>query len=268
MGVLHLYIDESGVRMPDYAPEIVRRDNMDYFAFGGLLIEEDDIDAVRDAHSGIVDRWGLDGPLHSTKIRGRRKQFAWLAVDPARESDFLADLETTILGLPVIGAACVVDRPGYVARYAALYQKPWLLCKTAFAILVERAAKYARAKGHRLKIFYEEAGQNEDRDLEEYARLLRTQGMPFDRDNARPYSGLEAADFQSIIIGVPQRITKKVPMVQFSDMILYPIAKGGYEPNYRPYVRLMGANRLLDCHVDPTQKGNLGIKYSCFDAKR
>ena len=183
---------------------------------------------------------GIERPasFHQDKVSAEAT-FAWLATDPGRESEFLADLEATILGLPIIGAACVVDRPGYVARYAAKYDQPWLLCKTAYAILIERAAKFARSRGHVLKIFYEGAGRNEDRDLEEYTKLLRSRGMPFDRNNAMPYDGLEAVDFQSIILGEPQRITKKVPMVQIADMILYPIAKGGYEPNYRPYSKLI-----------------------------
>jgi hypothetical protein len=73
--------------------------------------------------------------------------FAWLGTDSAKEQDFLSDLEWMVLGPPVVGLACVVDRPGYVARYADRYETPWLLCKTAFAILAERAVKYATKCG-------------------------------------------------------------------------------------------------------------------------
>src|SRR5208283_1836659 len=121
MSTFHLYIDESGSRMPNFSPDIIRSDRMDYFAFGGALIHEDDVGAVIAAHAGIVHRWGLTGPLHSTKIRGRRTHFSWLNRDKSREADFMIDLEQTILDLPIIGAACVVDRPGYVARYADKY---------------------------------------------------------------------------------------------------------------------------------------------------
>jgi hypothetical protein len=103
MSNLHLYLDESGVRMPDYKPACARRDGMDYFAFGGVLIDEGDIEAVLYAHSGLSRRWSLKGPLHSTRIRGRRNHFSWLALDAAQEAAFLNDLETTILSLPVIG---------------------------------------------------------------------------------------------------------------------------------------------------------------------
>jgi hypothetical protein len=154
-----------------------------------------------------------------------------------------------------------------VARYKGKYEQPWLLCKTSYVILIERALKFARSNNNRLKIFYEGAGESEDRDLEEYSRLLRSEGMPFDKDSARPYDGLRAEDFRMLIAGEPQRITKNVPMVQFSDLILYPIAKGGYEPTYRPYVRLLETNRLIDCCVVASDKHRLGIKYSCFDQK-
>jgi hypothetical protein len=113
----------------------------------------------------------------------------------------------------------------------------------------------------------EEAGEKEDRDLEEYTKLLKTEGMPFNRDSAKTYGSLEPRDFQTIINGEPQRITKEVPMVQFSDLILYPIAKGGYNKTYAPYANLVSAKRLIDCHLDAAAKLMLGIKYSCFDRK-
>jgi len=267
MGDLHLYIDESGSRMPDYAVNMQRRDGMDYFAFGGIIIDENEIGAVLEAHQQITKTWTLTGPLHSTKIRGHRKHFSWLALDSAREAAFLSHLENTILALPVIGNACVIDRPGYVARYSRLYAPPWTLCKTAYAILIERSAKFARAHGKRLKVFYEEAGEKEDRDLEEYTRLLKAEGMPFNRDSAKTYDGLRPREFQDILNGEPQRIKKAVPMAQFADLILYPIAKGGYDKMYSPYANLLRAKRLIDCHLDAAGVLTLGIKYSCFDRK-
>jgi hypothetical protein len=267
MGDLHLYIDESGSRMPNYIGHIQRRDGMDYFALGGIMIDEGEIESVLDAHSQITDTWKLAGPLHSTKIRGRRKHFSWLALDAARETAFLSHLENTILALPVIGNACVVDRAGYLARYSRLYAPPWTLCKTAYAILIERSAKFARSQGKRLKVFYEEAGEKEDRDLVEYTKLLKTEGMPFNRNTAKAYGSLEPRDFQDILTGEPQRITKQVPMVQFSDLILYPIAKAGYDETYVPYANLVRSKRLIDCHLDAASQLTVGIKYSCFDRK-
>jgi len=138
---VHLYIDDSGSRRPDRTERSARKDGMDYFALGGILINEEDIAGLLEVHRRFLAKWKIDGPLHSTRIRGRRGEFSWLGTDPARENDFLTELETMILNLPVVALACVIDRPGYVARYRGKYSEPWLLCKTAFAILVERGAK-------------------------------------------------------------------------------------------------------------------------------
>jgi hypothetical protein len=195
MNCVHLYLDDSGTRRTDREPHLERRDQLDYFALGGLLIHEQNVGHLIEAHRRFLKKWNIDYPLHSTKIRGRRDSFAWLGKDQAKEYDFLSELEWTILGLPVVGLACVVDRPGYVARYADRYETPWLLCKTAFAILVERAAKYAAKCGAKLQIYFEQAGEKEDRDILSYAKLLETEGMPFDPGTSGAYGGASTQRF-------------------------------------------------------------------------
>jgi hypothetical protein len=149
---------------------------MDYFALGGILIHEEEIGPLIAAHRAFIAKWDITEPLHSTRIRGRRGVFAWLGRDARQEEEFLRDIESLILGLPITSIACVIHRPGYVARYAERYGQPWLLCKTAFAILVERAAKYASRCGARLEIYFEESGEQEDRDIQSYARSLENEG--------------------------------------------------------------------------------------------
>jgi hypothetical protein len=241
---------------------------MDYFALGGILIQEKEIGALIAAHRAFTAKWNVTAPLHSTRIRGRRGAFAWLGKNGSQEKEFLRDLETMILALPMIGIACVIDRPGYVARYAERYGKPWMLCKTAFAILVERAAKHASRCGTRLEIYFEQSGEQEDRDIQSYALALEKEGMPFDAASSGAYNGLRPVDFKAIIIGQPKRITKKVPMMQVADLVLYPMAKGGYDPDYRPYTKLMAAARIIDAQLKPEECPNLGVKYSCFDQKK
>ena len=124
------------------------------------------------------------------------------------------------------------------------------------------------ARGSRLLILYEAAGEREDRDLVEYTKLLKTEGMPFDRESSASYGCLGPKKFREILSGEPQRITKQVPMVQFSDLLLYPIAKAGYEPEYPPHSKLKDAKRLLDCFVPQSEVASLGNKYSCFDRKK
>jgi hypothetical protein len=248
---MHLYFDDSGVRRPDHNPQEPRRDRMDYFALGGILLHEEEIGALIVAHRAFTAKWNVTEPLHSTRIRGRRGAFAWLGRDASQEEDFLGDIETLILGLPIISIACVIDRPGYVARYAERYGQPWLLCKTAFAILVERAAKYATRCGARLEIYFEESGEQEDRDIQSYARALENEGMPFDPASSGVYQGLRADDFKAILIGQPNRVTKKVPMMQIADLVLYPMVKGGYDQSYRPHAKLMEAARIVDAKLNP-----------------
>jgi hypothetical protein len=268
MARIHLYIDDSGNRRTDRSHSESRRDEIDCFALGGILIAEEATGALLKAHASLAAKWKISDPLHSTKIRGRRDAFAWLSLDQSREVDFLNDLEQMILGLPIKGLACVVDRPGYVARYSEKYPQPWLLCKTAFAILIERAAKYAMRKDARLQIFFEQAGKSEDRDILKYARLLETEGMPFDRQSSVGYGGLQPSDFKSVVIGQPKRITKKVPMAQIADLVLYPMAKGRYDPSYAPYKKLLDGGCLMDSELSVADRPVLGVKYSSFDGKK
>ena len=168
----------SGSRYSD-KPQAQRADGMDYFALGGVLIDEAKIGAVLASHAALSDRWELTVPLHSTKIRGRRGAFSWLSTDQAKADAFLADLESFILDAPIVSMSCVIDRPGYVARYAEKHPEPWLLCQTAFAILIERAAKYAQERDGRIAVYFEEAGKKEDRSILGYMKALKSVGMPF-----------------------------------------------------------------------------------------
>lgn len=263
----HLYIDDSGSRFVD-KPQASRSDGMDYFALGGVLIDEADIGKVLASHAALLARWGLSAPLHSTKIRGRRGAFSWLSNDRVKADAFFADLETFILEAPIIGISCVIDRPGYVARYAERYPEPWLLCQTAFAILVERAAKFAHTRGARLAVFFEEAGKKEDRDLLAYMKALRTTGMPFPGSTAAGYANLPPEAFRAIVQGEPNRVTKKVPMAQLADLVLYAMARGGYDESYPPFRALHDHGRIIDAVLRAEDIPTRGVKYSCFDTKK
>lgn len=54
-------------------------------------------------------------------------------------------------------------------------------------------------------------------------------------------------------------------MMQIADLVLYPMAKGGYDPSYRPYAALMENKRLIDALLAPEERASMGIKYRCFD---
>jgi hypothetical protein len=57
-------------------------------------------------------------------------------------------------------------------------------------------------------------------------------------------------------------------MMQIADLVLYPMVKGGYDQSYRPYAKLIEAARIIDAELDPGDRPNLGVKYSCFDHKK
>jgi hypothetical protein len=265
MPEIHLYFDDTGSRKPDHKPP-ERSDGMDCFALGGFMVDEDKIPILLEAHAAFVSKWGITEPLHSTKIRGRKGQFGRLA---GREEDFQRELTDMICGLPIVCHAAVIDRPGYVKRYDKDHKdKLWMMSKTAYTILVERAARYARSVGCRLRIFMEGSGPDADNEIRSFARELKSHGMPFHSVTSSSYEPFSAADFRSVILGEPKRVSKENALAQIADLILYPIARAGYVPDYRPYRALKDAGLLLDDLVEPTQRHRLGIKYSCFDEKQ
>lgn len=265
MTTLQLYIDDSGSRFPDHKPDAARADGMDWFALGGVLIEKDDLATALDLYRAFVGPWGIDYPLHSTKIRGRRGEFRWLGRDADRAGRFYRELGDFLVSLPVIGTACVVDRPGYNHRYQERYgDQRWLMCKTAYTIVIERALKYAQQRGAELEVFFEEAGAREDRALVEYHRELKRNGMPFDQGTSAGYDGLSPEAFRDGLLGDPARVTKKSPLMQVADLYLYPMVKAGYEP-YPPFDQLHAASRVIDALISEEERTRLGIKYSCFE---
>ena len=98
-----------------------------------------------------------------------------------------------------------------------------------------------------------------------FMKELKSEGMPFDGDNAAAYRGVEADEFRELVLGEPKRRTKKTPMLQIADLFLYPMAKAGYDVSYKPYLALMEAGRLIDSVLPSEDRPLLGIKYSCFD---
>ncbi|MFK0332680.1 DUF3800 domain-containing protein [Rhizobium sp. NPDC090275] len=259
----HLFIDDTGSRDPDHEPPQQRKDGMDCFGLGGFLIKQEDIGELKVLHSAFYAEHGIDYPLHSHKIRGGRGDFGWWR-NPEKARLFFPELDAFILSLPVIGIAAVIDRPGYL-RYRERYQERlWLMCRTAYSILIERAAKFADSQGRTLRVFSEASGKHEDRDLMTYAKALKANGMPFASDGANAYGSLPPEEFRRTVRGGPKRRTKEAAMKQVADLMLYPMAKGGYDPTYKPYVDLMRSGKLIDALVLEQDRSSLRIKYSFF----
>src|SRR5579884_3595557 len=148
MPTLNFYMDDSGTRKPDRAPTVFDPRRPNHFALGGILIVEDEENQARAEHAALCSRWSISYPLHSVDMRCAAREFRWLRRESPKYQPFMEDLTQMLLRIPVYGLACVIDRPGYDARYRQKYgRNQWQLCRTAFTIAVERAAKHARRLG-------------------------------------------------------------------------------------------------------------------------
>jgi hypothetical protein len=166
---------------------------------------------------------------------------------------------------PVLGIACTIDRPGYNHRYREKYgRQRWQLCKTAFSITVERAAKHARKQGCKLRVHVERGDKKTDRIVKAYYDNLKAEGMPFAGDTSGKYAPLTAEQFRETLYEFRTK-KKSSPMAQLADLYLWPMAIGGYDKANRPYSRLISDKKLIDCQLQKEEIEHLGCKYSCFD---
>lgn len=264
MRTFHFYMDDSGTRHPDLK-ESGAGNQPNWFALGGVIVEEKLEDALKESIKDFKERWHIDYPLHSCNIRQRNERFAWLKGNAETTKEFLDDLTKLIVTAPVVGHACVIDRPSYNRRYKEKYGNDrWSLCNTAFTIAVERAAKYAMSQGGRLRVFVEGSSRPDEQKLRTYYNDLKGVGNPFDSTRSSTYKPLSRDDLSKTLFEF--RVKKKTsPIMQLADLYLYPISRGGYDPNYPAYKCLCENKKLINQLLDPNDIPSLGIKYSCFD---
>lgn len=207
-------------------------------------------------------------PLHLTDMHSRRKGFAWLDALSARErGDFWADYHAMIAGLPVVGHACVVHRAGYRDRGYGSREgdAKWNLCRTAFNIVVERAAKIAHADGRRLRVKYEGSDPRADQALRNYWALLKAgNGLGFNAANAARYNPFPPETLAATLVDL-ERKDKRSKLMQLADTFALALSRGRYQPEFSTFAALKASGRLADDHVGVAQSATLGIKYSCFD---
>lgn len=265
--VLNLYLDESGSRRPDRYPN--KTHNPKWFGIGGILLKEEDKPLVEKLHNIFCNKYNLDIKqvyLHSHEIRQKQESFAFL--NEISEGDyvrFMNDLSSMLIKMPVIGIGCVIDQAGYHNRYQEKYRDDiWLLCKTAFSICVERAAKYALEQNKKLRVFVERANKHDDKILESYYSSLKIDGMPFNDNKMVKYQPLKKTDFQKVLYEFKIKYKKSIS-TQIADLYLYPICRGGYDAAYRPYQILLEARKLINQNIDGSKIDEIGIKYSCFE---
>lgn len=236
------------------------------FALGGILINDEEVPAAEAALDAFRAAWPQmkDSPLHSYEIRGSHKNFAWLGSEPGLKARFMTHLQTMLLSLPVIGIACVIDRPGYNEKYKERYAgKRWMLCKTAFAISVERAAKWAIQNERKMRVFIEKSNKKEEASMQGYYKAMRAAGHCFDPGGAAQYLPLEAKALKSCLYEFKPK-PKSSALMQVADLMLWPMSMGGYDPENRVYKTLLQEGKLIDCHMDAAERPVRGIKYSCL----
>ncbi len=159
----------------------------------------------------------------------------------------------------------MIDRLGYNERYAEQYNaNPWMLCKTAFCVVVERAVKLSVKDHRRLRVHPEKCNRKEDNALKRYYADLKQRGMPFDAKNSERYAPLSNEEFSHAFYELKFK-EKSSPLAQLADLYLWPICMGGYHRANRTYQRLMEDGKLIECHISGDEHAILGTKYSCFE---
>ena len=264
--ILNLYLDDSGIRYPSKKPGKKPAHGYDWFALGGVLVRDEDEEEARRLHAAFMEKWEVATPLHSSEIRSQNEGFFWLrGLTPDDRAAFYEELYCLMRDVPVTGIACVIDRPGYNARYEDKYRKNrWMLCKTAFCVVAERAAKYAVSNEQRLRVLPEKCNKTEDAALKTYYQELRTDGLPFDSKNSGKYTPLSKEEFSVTLYDLRFK-EKSSPMAQLADLYLWPICMGGYHAGNRPFKRLFKDGKLIECVLGEADQETLGSKYSCFE---
>lgn len=263
---LCLYLDESGARHPDKRIGRTPKHGHDWFGVGGILFDEKHKEHLKKHYDDFCNKHNITSPLRSADIRAYKKGFSFIGnLNDAHKEEFFEDLYQLMNDNEVIGFACVIDRPGYKTRYEDVYgDKKWLLCKTAFSVVVERAAKYAKSKNKKLRVYVEQSGKKEEAMIKQYYETLKNTGMPFDNKNSSKYAPLTPADFDDILYDLKFKSKKSKP-TQLADLYLWPMCIGGYHPKNKTYQRLLEDKKLINCHLEEKEIPNLGIKYSCWE---
>ena len=263
--VLNFYVDDSGTRTPNRKALAFNSRRHEFFALGGVLIAEEDESEVRAAYDRLCHKWSIAYPLHSVEIRHTSHAFSWLKRGSEEYEQFMRDLSRFPTAINVVGLACVIDRPGYDARYRERYgRRLWHLCQTAFDIVVERAAKYARSEHRKLRVMPERSSRDDERRMRTYFERLRTEGASFDKASSARYAPLEAHEFRETLHELRFK-AKTSPLAQIADLYLWPIALAGYEPENRAYCLLRDAERLIESRLPACRWGERATKYSCFE---
>jgi hypothetical protein len=259
-----LYMDETGNRRPDKNSDKSRK-GRDWFGFGGVLITGEDNETVRQLVQTFGEKWELRSPAHITDMLSENKGFSWLGRSTQKTRDeFWADWRATLCNAPVMGIGCVIDRPGYLARgYLEKHKDPWLLCRSAFDITVERAAKIAKFDGRKLHVVFEQdPGVN--KIVAEYFRTLKESGLEFDETASEKYRPLTQQEFSETLGRISHK-PKAHLLLQVADSYIYAMSRIAYDKRFWLYRHLRDRKRIAEFALPSEHLPQLGVKYYCFD---
>jgi hypothetical protein len=266
--VYNLYFDDTGTRRLDRL-RIKPNEQPPWFALGGVLVASKDEELCKSQYRNFYAAWPqLNSPLHITDMRARRGGFSWLErISGPDQTKFWKDYYDFLAALPVIGIACVIHRPGYLARGYGSREgdKAWNLCRSAFNILIERSSKFCLRMESRLRVKFEGCDKLTDEAIKQYFILQKAgYGTGFSTTTSAKYGPLAADQMKAILIDI-ERKDKSSTLMQIADSYVYAMAKGKYEPSFDLFQRLSADGRLMSGHVPSEEIEMLGIKYYCFD---
>lgn len=161
----------------------------------------------------------------------------------------------------------MIHRSGYLARGYGnrIGDAKWNLCRTAFNIVVERAAKFAQLRKGRLRVKYEGCNRDADQALKNYFALLKNNyGLGFDAAKSSKYAPMLPSDLTATLIDL-ERKDKRSKLMQIADTYVYALSKGRYDPAFDLYACLNVAGRLVTQQVPNDAVETIGIKHYCFD---
>lgn len=258
-------MDETGTRHPDKkANETGMAKN--WFGLGGFLIRKEDEVEVTRLHQEITAKWDIKYPFHLTDMRGKTKKFSWLGKRSQVEQDaFWSDYHAFLSSIPALATGCIIDRPGYVARgYLETHpDSKWLLCRSAFDITIERAAKYAISSGCKLNVVFE-GDIPINRTMRGYFQNLKSNGLEFDATNSDKYNPLSASQFNDTL-GTIEWKTKESIFLQVADSYIYAIARQKYDRHFPMFCHLRDAVRIINFALGDAERIKaMGIKYYCY----
>ena len=260
-----MYLDETGSRVPkgNIDPS---RTGRDWFALGGYLIKKEDEATAKQLHANFVKAWGITKTLHLTDMRSKTKDFAWLGnLSESEHKQFWSEYYKFLSDVPAIGHACVIDRPGYLARgYVETHgDRAWSLCRSAFDIVVERAVKIACLNDRKLAVAFEAADRRSDERTRRYHLNLKMNGLQFNQSNSSQYAPLDKNIFAENLSTIESKPKQSV-MMQIADSYVYALARSAYYPPFDLFNHLKIRRRIADTVLSATHIPLLGVKYYCF----